>query len=152
MVELEGAVKDSAVVREVQWDAFGIEVLHVDMIRVASGEMIEVTLNVELRGDAPGAREGGSVEHQLHEVTIECAASSVPEKLVVTVNELHLGDTIYVKDLELPEGSRLLTPPDTVVVTCQAKVELEEEEAAPVDMAAEPEVIGRKPEEESEEG
>ena len=152
MVELEGAVKDTAFVREVQWDAFGTEVLHVDMIRVASGEMIEVTLSVELRGDAPGAREGGSVEHQLHEVTIECAASSVPEKLVVTVNELHLGDTIYVKDLELPEGSRLLTPPDTVVVTCQAKVELEEEEAAPVDMAAEPEVIGRKPEEESEEG
>ena len=151
MVQLDGAVRETAFVREVQWDTFGTHVLHVDLIRVAASEMVEVELAVELRGEAPGIKEGGAVEHHLHQVTIECAASAVPEKLVVNINELHLDQTILAKDLELPEGARLLSDPEAVVVACPAKAEVEEEEQAPVDMAAEPEVIGRKPEEASEE-
>ena len=42
MVQLAGDVSESALIREVQWDAFGSEVLHVDLTRVSAGELVEV--------------------------------------------------------------------------------------------------------------
>ena len=151
MVQLAGDVSESALIREVQWDAFGSEVLHVDLTRVSAGELVEVTLRVELRGDAPGTREGGIVEHQLHEVRLQCPVDAIPEKLTVSVNELNLGDSILASNLPLPEKATLLGSEDDIVVQCVAPEPESDEDEAPVDMAAEPEVIGRKAEDEEEE-
>lgn len=150
IVDLKGAVSESALIREVQWDPFGMNVLHIDLTRVKAGELVELTVPVELRGDAPGVKQGGIVKQQLHKIDISCPVTSVPDKLVVSVNELGLSESITAAQLELPEGGKLVTDPDAVVVQCEeAAPEVEVEEAAPGE-AAEPEVIGRK--EESEEG
>src|SRR5690606_21134209 len=53
VVDLRGEVTESALIREVQWDAFGIEVLHVDLVRVSAGETVDVTISLQLRGEAP---------------------------------------------------------------------------------------------------
>ncbi|HHM12009.1 MAG TPA: 50S ribosomal protein L25 [Planctomycetaceae bacterium] len=154
MVQLQGAVNDTAFIREVQWNTFGNEVLHLDLTRVSAKEKVEVDLSIELRGEAPGAKEGGEVSVMTHEVTIVCPAEAIPEKIEVNVNDLHVGTVIHASDLELPEGAELVTPPDTPIVGCQARAEVAEEaEEAPAaaDLSAEPEVIGRSKEEESEE-
>jgi large subunit ribosomal protein L25 len=146
VVELKGAVNESAFVREVQWDTYGMELLHADLTRVKAGETVEAALMIELRGEAPGAKLGGIVQLLLHEVTIDCPADALPDKIVASVNELQLDGTITVADLEIPEGARLITPADTVLVQCVAAAPVEEEEEEAV-APAEPEVIGRKAEE-----
>jgi large subunit ribosomal protein L25 len=56
---------------ELQWDALGTKVLHVDLMRVNVNERIVVAVAIALRGEAPGTKEGGVVEQVLHEVEIE---------------------------------------------------------------------------------
>ena len=146
IVNLQGAVVETALVRDVQWDAFGIDVLHVDLTRVKAGEAVELTVPIELRGDAPGVKAGGIVKHLLHEVEISCPVSVVPDKLVVNINDLELDGSIAASDLELPEGAKLMVDDETLVVQCEEAAPELEEEALPTE-GAEPEVIGRKEEE-----
>jgi len=151
VVEIRGAVTDSALIRDVQWDAFGSTILHVDLTRVSADEKVVVTVQVELRGEAPGLREGGVVEHVTHEVEIECAVNALPDKLVVSVNELHLGQSVLASDLPLPSGATLLSDADAVIVHV-IEPTAEVEDADLPGEGAEPEVIGGRPDEEDASG
>jgi len=156
LVELTGDVKDSALISEVQWDTFGQDVLHLDLIRVSADERIEVEVPVETRGIAPGTQEGGIVEILHHEVMIACRANQIPEHIEVNINDLKLDETITADQLELPEGAEVITSGEQevhemVVVQCVLPPEEpDEEEAEPA--AAEPELVGRDEEGEGEEG
>ena len=145
LVTLTGAVNESAFIREVQWDTWGTHVLHVDFTRISEHEAVQVQVSVELRGEAPGVKEGGVVEQLIHDVEIDCPASAIPEKLDVNINNLKLGDSITVADLELPEGATVLGDAETVVVHCVEPLEVPEEAVAE-EVAGEPEVIGGKEE------
>ena len=115
ILSLTGDVNDTALLREVQWDTFGTEILHIDLNRVSQSETVEVTLSVELHGEAPGLNEGGQLNFVTHELTINCPAASIPEHLVVTVNGLHLGQSIHANEVKLPEGASMVTPGSIVV-------------------------------------
>lgn len=151
MVDLTGAVSESALIREIQWDTFATDVLHVDLTRVDKSELVEVTLAIELRGVAPGTRAGGVVQQPLHEVDIECPAGSIPENIEVNINHLQLDQAIHTRELELPEKAKLLTPEEQIVVQCVMPTIVEEEEEAVPGEGAEPEVIGKADEEEGDE-
>ncbi len=151
LVDLTGAVSESAFIRDMQWDTWGTQVLHVDFTRISADEVVEVTLNIELRGEAPGVREGGVVNQIIHAVGIACPAGAIPEKLQVNINHLKLEDSITLAALQLPEGARLLVEDlSAIVVECIVPQELPEEGAAEA-VPGEPEVIGAKKEEEGEE-
>ena len=150
VVQLEGAVKEGALIRDIQWNTWGTEPLHVDFTRVALDEMVHVTLALDLRGEAPGIKEGGVVDHHLHEAEFQCKAVNVPEKIEVTINSLKLNDAIKIGDLTLPAGVTCLNDPEELVVQCIEPVEVSEEVTEAGE--GEPEVIGgRKEDEESEE-
>jgi large subunit ribosomal protein L25 len=148
LVSLTGAVSESAFIRELQWDTWGTHIIHVDFTRISEHEIVEVNVPVELRGEAPGVREGGVVVQLIHEVEIACPAAVIPEKLAVNINHLTLGQSILLNSLEVPKGAKVLAAdPDAVLVECVLPLEQPEEvaaEAAP----GEPEVIGAKEKEE----
>jgi large subunit ribosomal protein L25 len=152
----QGGKLEKALIREVQWDALGVDILHVDFARVSIDERIEVEVRVELRGTAPGVTAGGVLNQPLHTLKIECLAISIPESIRANIAGLQLEQAIHVKDLTVPEGVKVLNDPDAIVVQCAPKVV--EEVAAPGVAApgiaaeqAEPEVIGRPKAEEGEE-
>ncbi len=146
VVELAGAVQEKAFIREMQWDTYGIHVLHVDFARVSEHERIEVKVSIEMRGHAAGIKDGGVVEQLIHEVEIECEALSIPDKLELNVSELLVDGQLTAADLKLPPGVTLVSDAEMVVAHCVvAREEGEEAGAAGV---AEPEVIGRKPDDE----
>lgn len=145
LVDFQGDVTESALIREVQWDTFGFEVIHVDFARVSVGERVETRLPVVLRGEAPGSRAGGMVEHVLHELEIECPVGSLPDRLELSIAGLDVDQALTAGDVPLPEGAKLLVDPGLMVVHCVVPVEAAE--AAPgAPGAAEPEIIGRKAE------
>jgi large subunit ribosomal protein L25 len=151
LVSLTGAVAESAFIRELQWDTYGTHVLHVDFTRISADELVKVQIAVELRGEAPGVKEGGVVDQLISEVTLECPAGVIPDKLYVNVNHLKLNDTILLGGLALPEKAKVFGDPESVVVQCIIPVEKPDLEAGE-GAAAEPEVIGAKKEEGEEEG
>ena len=148
VVTLAGAVEETAFIREMQWDVWSRHVHHVDFTRVSAGELVEVNLAVELRGEAPGVKEGGVVEQMLHELHLECPVASLPEKISVSINHLGLDESIKVGDLELPKGAKLITDISEMVVHCVTPLEAPEEEE--VAGEGEPEIIGGRKEEEEE--
>ena len=149
LVDLQGDVADSALIKEVQWDTLGTKVLHVDFARVSAEEAVDVMVGIELVGDAPGTKEGGLIKQPTHELHIRCPAGAIPDKFEVRINALGLGQAIAAREIELPAGATLLSDPDAVVASCEEPKVLVEEEVA-VAVEGEPEVIGRKPEEEEE--
>ncbi len=149
MVQLDGAVKETALVSDMQWDPLGIEVLHLDLIRVDLKEKVQVTVSIHVHGDPAGVHEGGVLIENLHQVDISCPASSIPEQVGLAVTDLHVGQNATAGDLELPEGCELVTPADTVV----AHVEAPRGDAPEVEAEAgptEPEVISKGGEKEEE--
>lgn len=146
MVDLKGAVNESALIREVQWDTFGTELIHVDFTRIAADERVEMVVLVELRGEAPGLKDGGVVHHLLHEVRVECLAGSIPEKIDVSINDLALDQTIRIGDLDVDDSIKILEDESRGVVQCVMPVEKADDEDGMGGDSAEPEVIGKKDE------
>ena len=150
-VELAGDVKDTALVSQIQWDPLGIEVLHLDLIRVNLKELVEVTVPIHSHGEPAGTREGGVLLENLHEVEIRCPAGKIPENVGLNVTDLHLGEHLTAGDLELPEGVELVTPTETVVAHVEEPKGEAEVEPGEEGASDEPEVIskgGEKAEEE----
>ena len=148
VVDLKGAVSEKAMVREVQWDTYGKEVLHVDLARVSATEVVKATVSIELRGTAAGQKSGGHIEFIRHEIDIKCPVLSVPEKIVLSITNLELDGHIYAKDVPLPQGATLVTKADTLVLQCVA-AKLTEEASAGGNVA-EPEVIKKAKEDKDE--
>jgi large subunit ribosomal protein L25 len=148
---------ETVLIQEVQHDHLGSEILHVDFRRVSKDERIKTTVDIELRGVAPGTNSGGVLDQPLHKVHVECPALAVPESIRVKIDKLQIGEAIHVKELEPPPEVTILEDPDLVVVQVKQQVVQPEptpavaptEPGAPV--AAEPEVITKKKEKPAEE-
>jgi len=145
--------KQTVLIQEVQYDHLGKDVLHLDLLRVSATDKIHVTVPIELRGLSAGAKGGGVLIQPLHDLHIECLVSARPDSIRVKIDELQVGQAIHVRELQVPEGVKVLNDPDAVVV--QIKVPVVQPEptvvAAPVEGAvAEPEVITKKKEKEEE--
>jgi large subunit ribosomal protein L25 len=137
-----------ALIRELQWDHLGHEILHADFARVAADERVVITVPIEVRGTAPGVSGGGVLDQPIHTLSIECLAVAVPDSIRVNVNELQLGQAIHVRDLTLPPGVKAMTDPDAIVVHVTMPAAEPEAAAVPGAERAEPEVITQKKEEE----
>jgi large subunit ribosomal protein L25 len=151
----QGDKLEKALIRDVQWDPLGHDILHVDFARVSMDERIEVDVRVELRGTAPGVTGGGVLNQPLHNLKIECLAISIPETIRVSIAELQLNQALHVREVTLPEGVKVLNDPEAIIVQCVPKI-VEEvapaaAAAAPTAEQAEPELIGRQKAAEGEE-
>jgi large subunit ribosomal protein L25 len=155
LVRLQGDASEGAFIKSVQWDVYGKGLIHIDLLRVSDTEKVRTTVTVELKGTAAGLGEGGIIEFVLHELEIECPAAAVPDKLIVNISNLRLEQAIHAREVQLPEGARVLDDGDLVVVHCITPHIVEEVTAAPAAEpgAVEPELIRKeKPaEEEAEE-
>ena len=138
VVELKGGANESALIKEVQWDAFGINVVHVDFTRVDPNEKVEVTLPLVLKGDPIGTHHGGEINFHQHEIAILCPAISLPDKIEVKISKLDVGQAIAASDIVLPEGAELAEAGTTPIVSCAEKSQEVEEEEEVVAAPAEP--------------
>lgn len=148
LLALTGDISDTALLREVQWDAFGMAVMHIDLARVSQSELVEVTLPVELHGEAPGTSEGGQLSFVSHELTIRCPASDIPDHIRINIGGLHLGQAIHANEVALPSGAQMVTAGHAVVVQVVKPVGMSDEDAE-AGQSAEPELIRKEKPEES---
>lgn len=136
---------EKVLVKEVQYDHLGLEVLHVDFARVSADERVEVTVPIELKGEPKGEADGGVLQQILSDLEIECLVTDIPDAIRHNVSEMKLDDVLHVKELTLPAGVRAIQDEDTIVATVKVIAETEAAPAAEAE-SAEPEVIGRKAE------
>ena len=87
-LEMDGGATEIVLVREIQWDHLGKEIIHLDFARVSAGESIETEVRIELRGTAPGVAEGGVLEQLIHAIEVTCRADAIPDNIKVDICEL----------------------------------------------------------------
>ena len=139
---------EKVLVKEVQYDHLGMEVLHVDFARVSLDEKVEVTVPIELKGTPKGEAEGAVLQQIVAELEIECRVTDIPKEIVHNVADMEKDSELRVKDLKLPPGVRATQDEDLILAMVKEIEEAAPAEAAVEEGAAEPEVIGRKPEDE----
>ncbi|MCZ2340262.1 MAG: 50S ribosomal protein L25 [Bacteroidales bacterium] len=138
---------DTVLVKELQFDYLGSQIIHVDFERHSATEKVRVTIPVELR-NTPKSMSGGVLDQPLHVLHIECSFNAIPESVRIDITDLTLGHPIHVRELSLPEGVTVLDAPDAVVV----QVKLPGAEAtAEGGEGVQPEVIARKVKDEAAE-
>src|SRR5262249_17417519 len=140
---------EKVLVKEVQYDHLGSEVIHVDFARVSLDERVEVTVPVELKGEPKNDGEvPGVVTQVINELEIDGLVTETRPASMVTTADRRPEDQMRIADPRRPAGGRTKMDADGVGVTFK---EGREEKAPPAaeGETAEPEVIGRKPEEEA---
>ncbi len=152
MLEVNGG-SEQALVKSVQYDGLGMNLLHVDFVRIDATERMTVKVPIHLKGTPPGVVAGGIIEQPLRELEVECVASDLPEFIDVKIGHLDLNGSIHVSELvDLPPGLTILNHPETVVVHIgTATIEAEAPTVPGGTEAIQPELIRKENEKEGTE-
>lgn len=149
IIDLDVAGTSSrTLIREIQRHPFKKLIMHVDFQEVVAGEEIELKCPIAYVGTPIGVRsEGGMLDQILHEITITAIPSRIPDHITVDVSGLHVGKSVHLSEIELPEGVTLAEDGGNTVCLVQppktGAVETVEDEDA------EPEVIGKPQEDDA---
>jgi len=145
----------TTIIKEVQYDYLGTNLLHADFERISAGHEITVAVPLVLHGTPAGEKEGGWTDFTFRELHVKCIPSKLPAEILVEISQLNLSEGVYVRDLEMPEGVTATDDQDTCIVMVHPPRGEEEEEAEEAEEAeeglAEPEVVGRKSDEDKQE-
>jgi large subunit ribosomal protein L25 len=142
-LEIEGQSGTPCVLKELVRHPVNGETMHVDLVRVRLDRPIQATVILELIGaeDSPGAKQGGVLEQQLREITVEALPTSIPDSLTHDVSEMDIGDTLNFESLKAPPGVTLIGEPDTTVASLTApRLQLESD----TEIESETEVVGEE--------
>src|SRR2546425_3662359 len=102
-LQLDGK-SEKVLVKEVQYDHLGSDVIHVDFARVSFDERVKVRVPLELKGTPKGEAENGVMQQVLSDLEVECLVLEIPDAIRHNVSEMALDDVLHVKDLKLPAG------------------------------------------------
>jgi len=141
LINLEiGSDKEMAIAKDVQRDPVRRTIDHVDLLLVRKGEKITVDVAVHVEGEPVG---GTIAVLENSTLSVAAEATHLPEFVTVSIEGLDDGDKIVAGDVDLPEGSVLVTDPATAVVV----ISVPRQEAEP-----EPEEVEGEEGEEGAEG
>lgn len=107
-----GSSTETVIVRELQWDAFGDTLFHVEFKRVIRGQKTESQVRLRFVGNPAGI-----LNHDANDITISCIPSLIPDSIDVIVEALQPGTHLMAKDINLPDGIELVVDPETPVAT-----------------------------------
>lgn len=155
-IELDGQ-EHAALVREKQRDYIKSLLIHVDFQAVSLTEKLRTDVGIELIGLSPAVKDfNAMIVSGIEAVEVECLPQDLPEKIEVDISNLkEIGDSIYLRDIPVPQNVEFLTDPNELIAVAQFIKEEVVEEAVVEEVEAtgtEPEVIEKgKKEEEGEE-
>jgi len=119
-ITLDGSVKDTALIREVQRDPITRRVVHADLQRVGATEEITASLPLVTVGVPIGVKDaGGVMDVVLHAVEVTGPANALPESLEADVSGLGVHEHLKAGDLKLPAGIKLAVDASTILVSIE---------------------------------
>ncbi len=111
-------VKRMAIMKELQFHPVSDALLHLDFLEVFPEKPIVMEVPVVLEGHAEGVKAGGKLQLQMRKLKVKAVYSEIPEKLVISVDNLGLGKTMQVGDIHF-EGLEIMNAKNAVVCAVQ---------------------------------
>jgi large subunit ribosomal protein L25 len=136
--EMDSSLKGLRVLlKQLEWDAFGRHLLHVDLHVVRMDETIETRVPIRTAGEPIGVKEdNGVLEVMKHALTIECLPGDIPEAIEVDVSGLRIGNVLHVADLPVAQNLRIKEDPAEAVIALASPMS-EEAEKTPEEEVSE---------------
>ena len=123
--------RNKVVLRDIQRDPITSRVIHVDFHAISMNKPIHVAVPIHLTGTPIGVKtDGGIMQVTMRELEISCLPSDIPERVDIDVTELHIGDSVHVGNLSIPNVRVLSDSQRTVAVIAAPTVVKEEVKAA----------------------
>ncbi|HSB70399.1 MAG TPA: 50S ribosomal protein L25 [Candidatus Methylomirabilis sp.] len=135
----------TVILKQLQVDPVKGRPLHADFQEISMERKIRVEVPLVLTGESVGVKgKGGILEQPLRQLFVECLPLAIPEKIVVDVSALDIGNAVHVRDLTVDEGIRILEDGARVVASVVAPAAEEVAAVVEEEKPAEPEVVGKK--------
>lgn len=121
-LKVEGQDDVRVICRDVQRDVVKDLPTHFDLMRLRRTTKINLFIPVEFTGEdvAPGIKKGGMLSVVRPEVELVVTAGDIPEKLVLDISELQIGDTVTISAVDLPSGAKPTIDRDFVIANIAA--------------------------------
>ena len=110
-----GSKSYPCVIKSLQQNPLDENLLHIDFQHIHKKEKIRATVPIHAVGEAPGVKKGGILDVHLHEVVVRSLPDALPSHIDVDVSTLDLGETIHLRDLEMPNVEFELSLDTTVI-------------------------------------
>ena len=126
-IDVEGGKPALSIIKEVQRDARTDQFIHIDFHEVSTTEIMHTNVAVHIIGEATGVKnEGGLLEVAAYDLEIRCLPRDLPTTIEVDASELHIGDSVHVRDIKEIEGVEFVADPEQLIIACVAPAVLEE--------------------------
>jgi large subunit ribosomal protein L25 len=128
---VDGGSRYLTIPREIQRHPIRGIILHVDFFNVQRDVKIHADVPVHVVGESHGIKEGGQLDHHLHELKVEALPTEIPTALEVDITALGIGEGLHVSDLSVPRGVEVLNPPEDLVLQVIEPIVMRVEEEVP---------------------
>lgn len=95
--------------------------LHIDYYGVDLDSEVKVEVPLEFTGSARGTKLGGILETYRESIRLASKPLDMPQKVIVDVSNLNIGDTLTVQDIKLPENTHAVYDHNFAIVGVVAK-------------------------------
>lgn len=109
-----------ALVKDVQKDPVRQIIEHLDLVIVRKGEKVTIDVPVHVEGESAA---GTIAALDATTLSLEAEATNIPERITIDIEGLEEGTQILAQDVTLPEGTTLISDPETLVINVTAEVE-----------------------------
>lgn len=100
----QGTETRKAMLKDLLMDPVKDTFLHADFYEISMDKKITVGVPIRLVNTPVGAADGGILQHIRRELTISCMPGKLIDFLDLDVSGLDIGDSLHIRDIELPEG------------------------------------------------
>jgi large subunit ribosomal protein L25 len=118
----------SVLIKDIDLDPVTDRLLHVDFHQVRPDDTVQVEVPVTLVGESPGIElDGGIIDQPMRTLSVECEVKNIPEELEVSIDDLEIGDAVFVSNVDTPVGVELMDNPSRTIVSIQPPEEFDVE-------------------------
>lgn len=137
-IDLEGN-SQQVLIKELQMHPFKNHIIHFDLYLIDMSEKIKVSIPVVLEGRDDIKAQPSVLLQVINEIEVECLPGNLPSEAIVNVENMQVGDSILVKDLDVANNEKLslFIELEETVATLQEPQEQVIEDDADAEVSAE---------------
>lgn len=155
LVEEKGAKEKSflVLIHALQKEPLSLGFSHIDFYQPDPDKEIKVKIPLVFEGESPAVKNLGAVlVKNIQEVEVRALPENLPHQILVSLNSLEeIGNSILIKDLNIPANTKIVKNPEEIVVLSAAPEKIEEELAKPAEEKVEEVQVVEKEKKEEEE-
>lgn len=130
-----GGEKNLVLIHEVEFDPLTSKPTHVDFYQPILTEEIQVKIPLIIEGEAPAVKNlGGTLVKNISEIEVRALPQYLPKEIKINVSGLEtFEDRVLIKDLQIPEGVKILRSPEETIAHVAQPEKVEEELKKPIE-------------------